>query len=115
MKYLNETEIEKAIDKLIKSMKNIGFEPVLEHDFSQQLIKQRKMPKIQCSVVQFKTNFKGNEVVINISLVKENDKILVTLPNLSRNLKMILKDKNVTEDELKILEEKIKQTIKKLN
>ncbi len=102
-----DKDLQQTLKAIINGLKENQFEVVNEYDLTKPFQEVGNPSKLKCSVIEFIIKVSGKEIPILISVVKEKNRILVTIPNLRKNLERIVPDK----DEVSILESRLKNIV----
>ncbi len=102
-----DKDLHQTLKAIIDGLKENSFEVLNEYDLTKPFEQAGKNSKIKCSVIEFIIKISDKEIPILISVVKDKNKVLVTIPNLRKNLERIVSDR----DELAILESKLKNIV----
>jgi len=102
-----DKDLHQTLKAIIDGLKENKFEVVNEYDLTKPFEQTGRNSKIKCSVIEFIIKISNKEIPILISVVKDKNRVLVTIPNLRKNLERIVSDK----DELAILESQLKNVV----
>jgi uncharacterized protein (DUF302 family) len=102
-----DKDLHQTLEAIINGLKENNFEVINEYDLTKPFEQTGKPSKIKCSVIEFIIKISDREVPILISVVKEKNRVLVTIPNLRKNLERTVLDKN----EVSILESQLKNIV----
>ncbi len=104
-----DKNLQETLKAIIDGLKKNKFEVVNEYDLTKPFETVGKSTKIKCSVIEFIIKISGKNIPILISVVKDKNRILVTIPNLRKNLERVVEDKG----EVSILESQLKDIVSK--
>lgn len=102
-----DKDLHQTLNAIIEGLKKNNFEVVNEYDLTKPFEKTGRQAKIKCSVIEFILKISDREIPVLISVVKDKNRVLVTIPNLRKNLEKVVPEK----DEVAILESQLKNIV----